>query len=118
MQKLEQALPDLNSPESVEFYTSMQELFKSEDFKQTSSDIKARREQIGNGIYETVEKIIGAESAPKITGMIIDLNFLELIPAVSTLETLTAKVRDAHTLLQHLKISDAGSAAAVASSSY
>ena len=58
---------------------------------------------IGNAIYETVEKTIGAEAAPKITGMIIDLSDIELIPAVSTLENLTAKIRDAHNLLQQLK---------------
>ena len=43
--------------------------------------------------------MIGSEAAPKITGMIIDLTDLELIPAVSTLENLKVKVRDANILL-------------------
>ena len=77
----------------------MQALFKSDDFRRTASDPKARRELVGNSVYETIEKIIGSEAAPKITGMIIDLSDLELIPAVSSLENLTVKVRDAFTLL-------------------
>jgi|LauGreDrversion4_2_1035121.scaffolds.fasta_scaffold128406_4 hypothetical protein len=35
--------------------------------------------------------------------MIIDLNFLELIPTVSTLEALNVKAKDAYNLLQQLK---------------
>lgn len=81
----------------------MQALFKSEEFKRTQSDLKARKEMIGNAIYETVEKTIGSEAAPKITGMIIDLSDLELIPAVSNLENLIAKVKDAFSLLQQIK---------------
>lgn len=79
-------------------------LFKSDEFKETHSDRKARSDLIGNAIYEYVEKLIGAEFAPKITGMIIDLPDIELIPSVSTLENLTAKVVDGHALLQHLKL--------------
>ena len=48
--------------------------------------------------------MIGSEAAPKITGMIIDLADLELIPAVSTLENLKVKVRDANILLEQLKL--------------
>jgi len=48
--------------------------------------------------------MIGSEAAPKITGMIIDLTDLELIPAVSTLENLKVKVRDANILLEQLKL--------------
>ncbi len=59
---------------------------------------------IGNVIYEHVEKIIGSDAAPKITGMIIDLNDIELIPAVSTLENLRVKVRDANALLERIKM--------------
>jgi hypothetical protein len=81
----------------------MQNLFKSESFKSTHDDPKARRELIGNEIYETVEKVVGSESAPKITGMIIDLSDIELIPAVSCLENLTSKCLDANILLQRLR---------------
>jgi Poly-adenylate binding protein, unique domain len=59
---------------------------------------------IGNAIYDTIEKLIGSEFAPKVTGMIIDLNDLEMIPAISTLENLKIKVRDAHTLLEQIKL--------------
>lgn len=79
-------------------------MFKSEEFKQSCDDRPARRNLIGNAIYETIEKLVGAENAPKVTGMIIDLNDLEMIPAVSTLENLKIKVRDAHTLLEQIKL--------------
>jgi hypothetical protein len=59
---------------------------------------------IGNAIYEQIEKIVGSDGAPKITGMIIDLNEDELIRAVSSLENLTLKARDANALLQQLQI--------------
>jgi Poly-adenylate binding protein, unique domain len=103
LQRMTPALPDSSNPDSVAFFNAMQALFKAEDFKQTATNPKARREQIGNAIYESVEKIIGSEAAPKITGMIIDLSDLELVPAVSTLENLTTKVKDAHTLLLQLQ---------------
>ncbi len=81
----------------------MQKLFMSDEYKQSSSDQKVRRELIGNAIYEKIEKLIGSEAAPKVTGMIIDLTEIELIPAISTLENLKAKVRDANILLEHIK---------------
>jgi hypothetical protein len=52
-------------------------LFKSDDYKNGSQ--KDKKDLIGNSIYETVEKMIGTEKAPKITGMIIDLPDNELI---------------------------------------
>ena len=61
-----------------------------------------------------MEKIIGSEAAPKITGMIIDLTDIELIPAVSTLENLTTKVKDAHSLILMLQRNQQESGAASA----
>jgi hypothetical protein len=78
-------------------------VLKSDEFAKSENDPKARREIIGNSIYETVEKLVGSESAPKITGMIIDLNMLELLPTCSTLENLTVKVKDAFAMLQQIK---------------
>lgn len=37
-----------------------------------------RREIVGTAIYHHVEELIGSEHAPKITGMIIDLQPAEL----------------------------------------
>ena len=85
------------------YFNTLQSLFKSDDFKATHDDPKARREMIGNAIYEAVEKVVGAEAAPKVTGMIIDLGDIELIPAVSTIENLRVKARDANNLLQQMK---------------
>ena len=83
----------------------MQALFKSEEFKKASaqSDTKERRELIGNTIYETVEKIVGADTAPKITGMIIDLPEQDLVPTIYTLENLQSKALDASRLLNQLQ---------------
>ena len=103
-QRIQPITPNMNDQESVQFYNMMQTLFKSEDFKKTSNDPKGRRDLIGNQIYEHIEKLIGSEEAPKITGMIIDLNDIELIPAVSTIENLSEKVRDAYNLLQQIRL--------------
>lgn len=103
LQKLEAPQPNPANKESVDFFNAMQELFKSEEFKQAGPDLKVRRELIGNCIYETIERLIGEDAAPKVTGMIIDLSFPELIPTVSTLEALTVKAKDAFNLLQQLK---------------
>lgn len=61
----------------------MFEMFKSAEFK--IADSKKRKEMIGNSIYETVEKLAGPERAPKITGMLIDLQDFELNKAVLNL---------------------------------
>ena len=93
---------DLSKPESANYYKAVMDMFQTDEFKRTHNDPKARKDLIGNHIYEFVEKISGSEFAPKITGMIIDLPNVDLIPAVSSLENLTDKIRHANTLLREM----------------
>ena len=91
---------DLTKPESASYYKEIMEMFQSEEFKRTHDDPQARKDVIGNHIYEHIEKISCSAFAPKITGMIIDLPFVDLIPVVSSLENLTEKIRHAEAILR------------------
>jgi Poly-adenylate binding protein, unique domain len=82
----------------------MRALFTSDNFKGSASDLAARRDIIGNAIYEHVVRIVGEEWAPKVTGLIINLTEIELIPAISTLENLTEKVYFCKMFLEQMKL--------------
>ena len=58
------------------------------------------KNQIGEFIYEFVEKIAGEEQAPKITGMLIDLPIQDMYSYVSDYLVLERKVREAISLLK------------------
>mmetsp|Transcript_33200 Transcript_33200/g.32605 ORF Transcript_33200/g.32605 Transcript_33200/m.32605 type:complete len:143 (-) Transcript_33200:42-470(-) len=73
-------------------------LVNSASFSTLSEDDK--REKIGEEIYSYVLEKAGEESAPKITGMIIDLPFHDLINSVQTYEGLEDKIREGLELLQ------------------
>ncbi|CDW81947.1 polyadenylate-binding cytoplasmic and nuclear [Stylonychia lemnae] len=104
MSSSNQTQPQLQMPEQsqndvLESYNNMMfEMFKSEEFK--SADTKKRKELIGNNIYETVERLAGIDKAPKITGMLIDLQEFELNKAVATLQNLEQKVTMASQMLK------------------
>lgn len=55
--------------------------------------------QIGEVIYEFVEKLAGEEKAPKITGMLIDLPIEECKAYLQEYSKLEEKVREANSLL-------------------
>jgi len=55
--------------------------------------------QVGEIIYEFVEKLAGEEKAPKITGMLIDLPIEEIRGYLSDYAKLEEKVREANNLL-------------------
>ena len=55
--------------------------------------------QVGEFIYEYVEKIAGEEKAPKITGMLIDLPHEEIKGYLADLNKLQAKISEANALL-------------------
>jgi len=76
----------------------------SDNYKSSFSDHKTRRDMIGNFVYQRVESIVGAEAAPKVTGLLISLSDLELIPAISTLENLTEKVLYCKSYLDQLRL--------------
>ena len=55
--------------------------------------------QVGEFIYEYVEKIAGEEKAPKITGMLIDLPIEEIKGYVVDYTKLQQKIQEANQLL-------------------
>jgi len=65
----------------------------------TSSDEEKKKELIGDFIYTYIEKLSDENSAPKITGMIIDLSEQDLIESVKTLASLKEKVDEGKKLL-------------------
>jgi hypothetical protein len=58
------------------------------------------KNQVGEVIYEFVEKIAGEDKAPKITGMLIDLPIEEMQGYLQNYAKLEEKVREANNLLQ------------------
>ncbi len=57
------------------------------------------KHQVGEVIFEFVEKIAGEDKAPKITGMLIDLPIEEIRQYLQFYEKLEEKVREANNLL-------------------
>jgi hypothetical protein len=55
--------------------------------------------QVGEFIYEYVEKIAGEDKAPKITGMLIDLPIGEIQGYLVDFSKLQVKINEANTLL-------------------
>ena len=55
--------------------------------------------QVGEAIYEFVEKIAGENKAPKITGMLIDLSVDEIRAYLANYDILVEKVNEAADLL-------------------
>ena len=58
------------------------------------------KNQVGQVIYEFVEKIAGEDKAPKITGMLIDLHIEEIQGYLQNYGKLQEKVTEANQLLQ------------------
>lgn len=57
------------------------------------------KNQVGEFIFEFVEKIAGEHKAPKITGMLIDLPIEEIQAYLQDFTKLEEKVKEAETLL-------------------
>jgi hypothetical protein len=57
------------------------------------------KQQVGEVIYEFVEKIAGDEQAPKITGMLIDLPIDEIVGYLRDYSKLEIKIKEASSLL-------------------
>ena len=57
---------------------------------------------VGEFIYEYVEKFVGEEKAPKITGMLIDLPIQEIKDYLYDFNKLSQKVYEAVTLLNQI----------------
>jgi len=69
----------------------------SEDYKREDED--GKKTWIGDFIYNYIEKLSSVDDAPKITGMIIDLDEKDLIESVRTYTGLKEKVDEGKNLL-------------------
>ena len=72
-------------------------MFNSQEFGQATAD--SRKEIIGTAIYKHVHEMVGEEHAPKVTGMIIDLDPVELNMSIQQYSGLQSKVSSAMQLL-------------------
>ena len=72
-------------------------MFNSPEFAQATAD--SRKEIIGTAIYKHVHEMVGEEHAPKVTGMIIDLDPVELNMSIQHYMDLQSKVNSAMQLL-------------------
>ena len=81
-----------------QYQQEIQSMFMSHEFK--NSDSHDKKELVGNTIYKYVEKIVGENKAPKITGMLIDLPETELNYSVSQWNHFYTKVQSAYALIQ------------------
>jgi hypothetical protein len=72
-------------------------MFVSADFKNGKK--REKKELIGNCIYKHVEKLVGDQKAPKITGMLIDLPEAELNYSISQWVHFEQKVMSALQLI-------------------
>jgi RNA recognition motif-containing protein len=89
--------PPINSP-SVVYNSIIKTMYNSHEFKAMEEETK--REKIGEEIYNYVLDKAGEENAPKITGMIIDLPFNDLITSVQSYEGLQEKIQEGLDLLK------------------
>ena len=72
-------------------------MFNSQEFAQATAE--SRKEIIGTAIYRHIHEMVGEEHAPKVTGMIIDLDPVELNMSIQQFGDLQSKVQSAMQLL-------------------
>ena len=72
-------------------------MFVSQEFK--NGQPRQKKEIVGNTIYKHVEKLVGDQRAPKITGMLIDLPEAELNYSISQWVNFEQKVMSALNLI-------------------
>lgn len=70
----------------------------SHEFKNSESK-QQKKDMVGNTIYKHVEKLVGDQRAPKITGMLIDLPESELNYSISQWVNFEQKVMSALNLI-------------------
>lgn len=91
-------MPPMRSVSEDAMYSNQyNDLINSADYHNSGEDDK--RNKFGDFIYPFVEKVAGPENAPKITGMIIDLELPDLEGSTSTLASLRDKIREGMELL-------------------
>jgi len=73
----QQAQPQSNFNQKAAHYNAeIAAMFQSKEFMQSS--IEDRRQIIGTAIFKHVSEIVGDQHSPKVTGMIIDLDPVDL----------------------------------------
>lgn len=92
-----QPRPPVNSA-SMAYTQTIKAILSAPDFVTLSEEL--RREKIGEEIYNFVLQKAGEESAPKITGMIIDLPYQDLIGSIQSWEGLQEKIQEGLDLLK------------------
>ena len=91
------------------YSTEIYNMFNSKDFIDSTSE--HRKEIVGTAIYKHIADLVGEEHAPKVTGMIIDLEPAELNMSIQSHGGLQQKVTSAMQLLVNNKMVDAPPAA-------
>ena len=76
-------------------------VINSAEYKNEDED--DRKSRIGDYVYNYIVKLSSEEDAPKITGMIIDLEEKDLIESVRTYQGLKDKVEEGKRLLEEEK---------------
>lgn len=92
-----------------DYFNEIQQMFMSAEFKKCGPADK--KFVVGNTIYRHVEKIVGEDKAPKITGMLIDLPEIELNFSISSWNNFEQKVISAYQLISHQDAREAPAAA-------
>lgn len=92
-----QVQPPVNTP-AMMYSQTIKSILRAQDFQSLSEE--SRREKIGEEIYNYVLHKAGEESAPKITGMIIDLPYQDLVTSIQTWEGLQEKIVEGLNLLK------------------
>jgi hypothetical protein len=91
-------IPPINAISEDSMYNqAYSELVNTPDY--LNSDDDDRRNKIGDLIYQYVERKSGVDNAPKITGMIIDLELPDLEASTATMQSLNEKINEGMTLL-------------------
>ena len=85
------------SEQATAYQREIYEMFSSPEFSTATAE--ARKEIVGTAIYKHVSAMVGEANAPKVTGMIIDLDPAELNMSIQNYGDLSAKVGSAMQLL-------------------
>lgn len=72
-------------------------MFNSKEFNDSTTE--HRKEVVGTAIYKHISDLVGEDNAPKVTGMIIDLEPAELNMSIQSFAGLQQKVSSAMQLL-------------------
>lgn len=89
--------PPINNTQML-YTQSIKAVMSSGDFLNLDED--GKREKIGEEIYNYVLEKAGEEAAPKITGMIIDLPFDDLMGSIQSWDGLQEKIQEGLDLLK------------------